>query len=102
MAYFVGYVALGDFLYRAEGILVPNDLFVTVSCINKALVVPCSYDREVWSDSGSGANRDFGAWSTVSGQDYISDFFYGSEAHNVVPTVNAYCLKITSFFDISI
>ena len=98
------YVALSDFLTLGQALSDPVALYSIVTCVHINHVSPCSFGSVIWTDSGTGASVDFRSYSVVpSGPYLINDFFYGHGTFGYVgePNTTPYCLKTTSFFDVT-
>lgn len=81
----VGYKAVGTVAQNGHG-KPPLD---AIMCIREDLLLPAEIGKMVWTDSGTGADHDFGSWQITSSNEKakLSGSFVGTNSHR--PPVNA-------------
>ena len=86
-----GYVALGDIVNIGYG-PVPNSVKDIYRCVRYDLVRQGTINRSVWTDSGSGADRDGSMWYVQPTTEGITGYFKVQRGYAAPDNVYAQCL----------
>ncbi|CAH1793390.1 unnamed protein product [Owenia fusiformis] len=87
-----GYVPLGDVVFGHEDAY-PYPLQDTVRCVRNDTASPCTFGARVWTDVGTGAEKDVSIWAIRPNNTQLSTFFMSSNNHSTPPTNTPWCLN---------